>query len=264
MFKIIPAIDLKGGRCVRLRQGRARDVKVYSEDPVEMARHWVALGAEYLHVVDLDGAFQGHPVNSRIIMDIVRAVSVPVQAGGGLRTDADLEAMMDGGVKRAIVGTRAFAKPFELKRLVRRFGANLAVGIDARSGMVQVKGWVETTGMKAVDLAAAVDVMGVRTLIYTDTERDGMMGGINIDSIGEICRNVSCDVIASGGITSVRDVTSLVDLRRGNLIGAIVGKALYEEKVTLAALNKARYAPAPARRRRAAGDRKAARKDRPC
>lgn len=233
MFTIIPAIDLKDGRCVRLRQGVADDAKVYSEDPLEMARHWVDEGARYLHVVDLDGAFQGRPVHQETIRRIIAAVAIPVEVGGGLRTDADIRSILNVGAARAIIGTRALAEPEVLKRLAGEFGARLAVGIDARNGMVQVKGWVETSGIRAADLAATADRVGVKTLIYTDTSRDGMMAGANVAAVAAICKTVRCDVVASGGVTSLSDVKALLNLHQPNLKGAIVGKALYEGTVSL-------------------------------
>ncbi len=233
MITVIPAIDLKDGCCVRLQQGRMDDSTVYSKDPVEMAKHWVAEGAEYLHVVDLDGAIQGRPVHKEAITRIVAAVKIPVEVGGGLRTDDDIKAILDCGVSRAIVGTRAFADAATLKSVVRKFGARVAVGIDAKDGTVRIKGWVETTGMKAVDLAAQIDMMRVKTIIYTDTATDGMMSGTNTAAVAEICQKVRCDVIASGGITSVEDIKSLRALNQRNLIGAIVGKALYEQRVSV-------------------------------
>lgn len=230
---IIPAIDLKGGRCVRLRQGRADDEKIYSEDPVEMARRWESEGAAYLHVVDLDGAFQGKPAHTDVIGRIVEAVKMPVEVGGGLRTDKDVGELLDVGVDRVIVGTRAISDPKALEGLVEMFGRHVAVGIDARDGLVQIRGWVETTEKKAVDLAADVDAMGVETIIYTDTATDGMLEGTNAPAMGEVCDRVNCDVIASGGISSAADIRVLKALSRENLKGAIVGKALYEGTVEL-------------------------------
>lgn len=238
-FKILPAIDLKDGKCVRLRQGRADDSTVYAEDPVEMALAWQKKGAKYLHVVDLDGAFLGRPAHSEVIGRIVRAVSMPVEVGGGLRTDDDVAGLLKLGVARAIVGTRAFADPGALAGMVARFGAGLAVGIDAKNGLVQVKGWVETTGMKAADLARKADEMGVKTIIYTDTSRDGMLAGTNAAATDAICAVVKCNVIASGGVTNSDDIARLLALGRPNLIGAIVGKALYEGTVSLAELDAA-------------------------
>jgi phosphoribosylformimino-5-aminoimidazole carboxamide ribotide isomerase len=238
-FTVIPAIDLKGGRCVRLRQGRAEDVTVYSDDPLEMARRWVAEGAQYLHIVDLDGAFEGHPVHTGVIARIARAIAIPIEVGGGLRTEADIRSVIACGAHRAIVGTRALQDPESLKAWAAAFGANLAVGIDARNGLVQIRGWVETTGTRAVDLAAAADKAGVQTLIYTDTATDGMLGGVNARAVDEICATVQCRVIASGGVSSAADVQALRALGRTNLAGAIVGKALYEGTVQLAALQGA-------------------------
>jgi len=233
---IIPAIDLKDGRCVRLRQGRADEVKVYSADPVQTARQWAARGARYLHVVDLDGAFQGKPAHAALIARIAGAVAIPVEVGGGLRTDAAIAAALDGGAARVIVGTRAVAEPATLKDLIARFGPRLAVGIDARDGLVQVKGWVETTGTNAAERAAAVDALGAATIIYTDTATDGMLRGPNLAGVRAICGAVKCHVIASGGISSAADIRALRALDQANLAGAIVGKALYEGAVELGEL----------------------------
>lgn len=238
-FEVIPAIDLKGGRCVRLRQGRAEDETIYSDDPVAMARRWVEEGGRYLHVVDLDGAFQGAPAHLDAIAKISAAVKIPVEVGGGLRTADDVQRVLDCGVDRAIVGTRALQDPAVLKTWAARFGTHLAVGIDARNGFVQIKGWVETTATRAVDLARLADQAGVRTLIYTDTATDGMLRGVNAAAMDEMCGAVQCDVIASGGVSSPADVEALCRLSRPNLRGAIVGKALYEGAVTLGQLHAA-------------------------
>lgn len=233
---IIPAIDLKGGKCVRLRQGKADEVTVYSEDPVEMARFWEDQGAEYLHVVDLDGAFEGRPIHQEVIKRIAKEVKMPVEVGGGLRTDADISSTLDMGVDRVIIGTRAFNEPDALAELCSRFGRQLALGIDAREGLVQIRGWVETTNRSAIDLAVSADKMGISTIIYTDTATDGMMKGTNVAAMDELCASVECQVIASGGITTENDVINLLNLGRSNLAGAIVGKALYEGKVDLSML----------------------------
>ncbi len=230
---IIPAIDLKDGRCVRLIQGRAEDCKVYSQNPVDMAKQWADKGAEYLHVVDLDGAFQGKPVHHGIIADIVSAIDIPVEVGGGLRTDADIRTVLDCGVRRAIIGTRALIDPAVLEGMAAEFGDKLVVGIDSRNGQVCVKGWVDETGSKAEDLAVRAYGAGVKTLICTDIATDGMMAGPNFSIIEGICRRVKCDVIMSGGITKVKDVEHLKKLGLKNLAGVIVGKALYEGRVKL-------------------------------
>ena len=238
MLTIIPAVDLKGGRCVRLKQGRADDAKVYSTDPVETAKKWENEGARYLHVVDLDGAFDGVSRHVQVIERIVAALTIPVEMGGGLRTDDDIERAIACGVARAIIGTRAFTAPGELASLAERYGDRLAVGIDARNGRVQIKGWVETTTQPAAELAAAASDAGVRTIIYTDTATDGMLEGVNAVAIGTICDAASCDVVAAGGITTGRDIESLAGLARRNLVGAIVGKALYEGTTSLPELQR--------------------------
>lgn len=240
MMTIIPAIDLKGGKCVRLKQGLADEVTEYSDSPAEMAKHWEKEGGEFLHVVDLDGAFEGTPVHFEQLKAICEAVTMPVEIGGGIRTDEDIENLLATGVTRVILGTRACEHPEELARLVERFGGDkIAVGIDARDGKVQTKGWVETTDVTATDLAKQVDAAGVGTIIYTDTSRDGMMGGVNAFEMGKICSAVNCDVVASGGVSSLEDIKRLAALNCDNLTGAIVGKALYEETVTVKQLKKA-------------------------
>lgn len=233
MITVLPAIDLKGGRCVRLRQGRAEDETVFAEDPVAMARAWEQQGAQWLHVVDLDGAFQGRPAHTAVISAICAATSLQVEVGGGLRTDDELHEMLKAGVRRVIIGTRAFVDTDGLQRLATRFGDALAVGIDARDGMVQVRGWVETTREPALELAVKAEAAGVKTIIYTDTATDGMMQGPNVSAMADMCDAVSCSVIASGGISSVQDLVALRQLNRDNLTGAIVGRALYEQTVLL-------------------------------
>ncbi len=233
-FTIYPAIDLKDGRCVRLRQGRAEDATVYGDDPVAMARHWQAEGATFLHLVDLDGAFRGRPAHTEVIRQVVAALDIPVQAGGGIRTDEDLEALIDTGARRAILGTRAFREPDQLSRLVDRFGDRVAVGIDAREGRVQITGWTETTSVAAEDLARTADAAGVATIIYTDTARDGMLGGPNVDTVFAVARAAPhAGVIASGGVSTPEDIRRLTAPGSPPLDGAIVGKALYEKTVTL-------------------------------
>ena len=240
MITIIPAIDLKGGKCVRLRQGLADEVTEYSDSPVEMAKHWVKEGGTFLHVVDLDGAFDGTPVHIRELTAICAAIDIPVEIGGGIRTDEDIERLLATGVKRIILGTRACEHPEELARLVEKFGGErIAVGIDARDGKVQTKGWVETTKVLAVDLAKQVDAAGIGTIIYTDTSRDGMMEGVNAFEMGKICSAVKCEVVASGGVSTPEDLKRLTALNCENLTGAIVGKALYEESVSIEQLTQA-------------------------
>jgi phosphoribosylformimino-5-aminoimidazole carboxamide ribotide isomerase len=234
---ILPAIDLKDGKCVRLRQGKADEATVYSDDPVAQAKTFLEQGAEQLHVVDLDGAFQGEPKHAPVIAEIIRVLKIPVEVGGGLRTDVHIETLLNAGVARAIIGTRALEKIETLAALVKRFGDRIAVGIDARDGFVQVKGWVETTGTRAVTLAQQMEGVGVKTIIYTDTATDGMLGGPNLQAMKELCLAVPrCNIIASGGVSAPEHVTALKALGCANLYGAIVGKALYDGKTTLAAM----------------------------
>ena len=238
-FTIFPAIDLKGGRCVRLLQGRADAETVYGDDPVSMAKRWVDEGATWLHVVDLDGAFQGNSAQQDVIRRIIASVPVPVQVGGGIRTDEDIVRLVGMGARRVILGTRAWAEPEVLAELTARFGDKLAVGIDSRDGKVQIRGWTETTGLTTLDLARKADALGVRTLIITDTATDGMLQGPNLLAMAEVCRSVNASVIASGGVTTPGDVADLIKLGHPNLIGAIVGKALYEGRTTLRAMQQA-------------------------
>lgn len=232
-FTIFPAVDLKGGKCVRLLQGRADAVTEYGNDPVAMAKHWVDEGATWLHVVDLDGAFQGRPAQTDLILEIAKAIRIPVQCGGGLRTDDDIKRLIDGGVARVVLGTRAWADAEKLDELAVLFGDKLAVGIDSRDGLVQIKGWTETTKIRADALARKADAAGVKTIIVTDTATDGMLTGSNVKAVADVCSAVQCQVIASGGVASVTDVRALRDLKQENLLGAIVGKALYERRVQL-------------------------------
>jgi phosphoribosylformimino-5-aminoimidazole carboxamide ribotide isomerase len=235
---ILPAIDLKGGKCVRLRQGKADDVTVYGDDPAEQARDWCQQGGMELHVVDLDGAFAGTPKHAEVIKNIISAFGGPVEVGGGLRTMEALSNVIDAGASRAIIGSAALENPEFLMKAVELYGEKIAVGIDARDGFVQTKGWVETTEVKAVDLAAAVAKAGVKTIIYTDTATDGMLGGPNLSQMAAICDAApTCEITASGGVSSPYDIENLKALERANLRAAIVGKALYDGRITLKEMN---------------------------
>lgn len=234
---ILPAIDLMDNCCVRLRQGRADQRTVYSRDPVAQAQAFKAQGAEHLHVVDLDGAFAGEPRHAELIARMVAESGLKVEVGGGLRTDAAVAAVMEAGVARAIIGTRALEDTAALARWVETYGERVAVGIDARGGFVQTKGWVETSAVRATDLARRVADLGVRTIIYTDTATDGMLGGTNLPAMAEMADAVpGVNIIASGGVSLPEHVAALVALGRPNLWGAIVGKALYEGTATLSAM----------------------------
>jgi len=237
---ILPAIDLKNGQCVRLRQGRADDVTVYGDDPAAQARDWRAQGGRELHVVDLDGAFAGVPKHLDVIRRIIDAFGGPVEVGGGIRTSDALRAVLEAGAARAIIGSAALEDPSFLTQAFDLYGDRLAVGIDARDGFVQTKGWVETTKVKATDLAAAVAKIGIRTIIYTDTATDGMLGGPNLTQMAAICDAApTCQITASGGVSSPYDVENLKALERPNLRAAIVGKALYDGRTTLRDMNLA-------------------------
>lgn len=237
---ILPAIDLKDGKCVRLRQGRADDVTVYGDDPAAQARDWAAQGGSELHVVDLDGAFAGTPKHSEVIRRIIEAFGGPVEVGGGLRTPDALRTVFDAGAARAIIGSAALEDPAFLSEAVELYGDRIAVGIDARNGFVQTRGWVETTAVKATDLAVAVARAGVKSIVYTDTATDGMLGGPNLTQMAAICDAApTCEITASGGVSSPFDIVNLKALERPNLRAAIVGKALYDGRTTLKEMNVA-------------------------
>ena len=229
---------MKDGKCVRLRQGRAYDVTVYGDDPAAQAADWAAQGGRELHVVDLDGAFAGSPRHAEVIASIIKAFGGPVEVGGGIRTREALAAVIEAGAARAIIGSAALSDPAFIAEAVEMYGAKIAVGIDARDGFVQTKGWVETTTVKATDLASAVAAAGVKTIIYTDTATDGMLGGPNLAQMAAICDAApGCDITASGGVSSIYDIANLKALDRPNLRAAIVGKALYDGRATLKELN---------------------------
>ena len=199
---ILPAIDLKDGKCVRLRQGRADDVTVYGDDPAAQAKDWADQGGQELHVVDLDGAFAGTPKHAEVIARIIKAFGGPVEVGGGIRTPEALNAVIEAGATRAIIGSAALEDPEFLTQALELYGDKIAVGIDARNGFVQTKGWVETTKTLATDLAAAVAKAGAKTIIYTDTATDGMLGGPNLTQMAAICDAApTCQITASGGVS---------------------------------------------------------------
>ena len=231
---IYPAIDIKGGRCVRLTQGRADAETVYAENPAAVAAEFLAAGAMWIHVVDLDGAFSGEPQNLAVVQAIA-ALGMNVQLGGGLRTRASIERALGMGVSRVVIGTRAVDADNFVGEVVQAFGEKIAVGIDARNGIVAVKGWVASSGMSALEAARRMDVLGVRTLIHTDIGTDGMLTGPNFQAQEAMLRAGKYRVIASGGVSQREDVVKLAELARRyvNLDGAIVGKALYEKRVEL-------------------------------
>jgi phosphoribosylformimino-5-aminoimidazole carboxamide ribotide isomerase len=231
---IIPAIDLKEGKCVRLYQGDMNKATVYSDDPVATALRWQSEGAERLHVVDLDGAIAGTGVNTKVIRQICKALSIPVQVGGGLRTVEAVERLFFSGVHRAILGTVAYRDPTVVAAACQRFPGKITVGIDARNGKLAVQGWTENTTLEAVDLAKQCEEMGVSEIVYTDISRDGTEQGVNIDATLALARAVSLPVVASGGVASIQDIQQLAQFEAKGIKGVIVGKALYTGAVRLA------------------------------
>lgn len=228
---LYPAIDLMNGQAVRLKQGRAEDKTVYSHDPVAVAREWAERGGDWLHVVDLDAAFTGQQTNLEVVRRMSEAIAIPVQLGGGLRDEDAIERALSAGVARVVIGTRAAESPEFVVRAVQKFGGDkIAVGIDARDGLVAVKGWTQTTGTRAVDLARHAAAAGAATIIYTDIATDGMLQGPNLAATAEMVRAVpATGVIASGGVSSASDLVQLEKI--GGLAGAIIGRALFDGRI---------------------------------
>lgn len=233
---VIPAIDLKDGQCVRLRQGRMDDATVFSDDPVAMAAHWVAQGARRLHLVDLNGAFAGAPVNGDAVRAIARTQgALPIQIGGGIRSADTIEAYLQAGVRYVILGTKAVTDPDFVTRVCRDFPDRIIVGIDARDGRVATEGWAEVTEVLAVDLARRFAADGVSAIVYTDIERDGMLGGVNLDATVAVAEAGGIPVIASGGVTNLEDIRALRTVAGRGILGAVTGRAIYEGTLDLAA-----------------------------
>ncbi|WP_018936454.1 MULTISPECIES: 1-(5-phosphoribosyl)-5-[(5-phosphoribosylamino)methylideneamino]imidazole-4-carboxamide isomerase [unclassified Thioalkalivibrio] len=231
---VIPAIDLKEGKCVRLRQGRMEDSTVFGEEPVEMARRWVEAGAERLHIVDLDGAFAGRPRNAEAIHAIVETFpDLTIQIGGGIRDDDTVQAYLDAGVQYVIIGTRAVSAPHFVNDLCLEFPGHIIVGLDARDGKIAVDGWSKLSRHDVIDLAQHFESDGVAAIIYTDIARDGMMEGPNVEATAKLAENVRVPVIASGGVSSLDDIRSLARGADAGIDGVIVGRALYEDAFTL-------------------------------
>jgi len=233
-FQIIPAIDIQKGKAVRLRQGRADEATVFSDSPLEVARRFVAAGASWLHVVDLDGAFLGKPANADIICRIASSTDVPVQVGGGVRNFESASRYFGAGVSRVVLGTSIVRDPEEVTRITKAYPGKVAAGIDARDGRVAIRGWVEVTGVFAADLARQIEQGGVSCFIYTDIARDGMMVGPNFDAIREFAKGVAAPVIASGGVTTLDDLRRLQGMEAEGVAGAIIGRALYDGSIDLA------------------------------
>jgi len=232
---LIPAIDLKEGKCVRLRQGRMDDATVFSDDPVSMATRWVEAGAKRLHLVDLDGATAGSPINTQAIRDIVNThPDIPVQLGGGIRSIEDAELYLDLGVRYLIIGTKAVREPHFVSEICAEFPNRIIVGLDAKDGKVAVDGWSKLSKHDVIDLAKHFERDGVEAIIYTDISRDGMMQGVNIEATVKLAQSIIIPVIASGGVSTEDDIRALCEVADEGIMGTIIGRALYEGDIDLA------------------------------
>ena len=231
-MQLYPAIDMKNGQCVRLRQGAFKDITVYSDAPEKVAAYWQEKGASFLHLVDLDGALAGYSVNEEAIRRIVAAVSIPIEIGGGIRTAKAAERMLGLGVKRVIIGTKAVEHPEFLQEMVEKFGEDAVVaGVDARDGMVAVEGWEKVSALTASGLCLKMKEFGVKHIVYTDISRDGMLTGPNVEATKKLTEDTGLDIIASGGVSCMED---LEHLYQAGIKGSIIGKALYENRIDLA------------------------------
>ncbi|WP_428604097.1 1-(5-phosphoribosyl)-5-[(5-phosphoribosylamino)methylideneamino]imidazole-4-carboxamide isomerase [Sedimenticola sp.] len=233
---LIPAIDLKDGRCVRLRQGRMEDETIFSDDPVEVAGRWVEAGARRLHLVDLNGAFAGEPVNGGVIQAIAKAYpDLPIQVGGGIRDERTIQAYLDAGVDFVIIGTQAVKDPAFVGRACSAFPGHVIVGLDAKDGMVAIDGWATVTDQEVTELSRRFEQDGVSAIVYTDIGRDGMLTGPNVAATAALANAVNIPIVASGGITDIGDIEALCKADTGNIMGAITGRAIYEGTLDFAA-----------------------------
>jgi phosphoribosylformimino-5-aminoimidazole carboxamide ribotide isomerase len=230
---VIPAIDLKDGRCVRLEQGLMERDTVFCDSPAHQAREWQEQGAQLLHIVDLNGAFAGEPKNLGSIEEIVRNITIPAQLGGGIRDLPTIAAYLELGISRVILGTAAQRNPELVREACRLFPGRIVVGIDARNGMVAVQGWAEVTGVAAFEMARKFEGFGVSAIIYTDIARDGMLGGPNLDATRELAESVRIPVIASGGVSRLQDIEDLMAIEQSGVVGVITGKAIYTGAIRL-------------------------------
>jgi phosphoribosylformimino-5-aminoimidazole carboxamide ribotide isomerase len=236
---LIPAIDLKDGKCVRLRQGKMEEETVFGDDPVVVAQRWVDAGARRLHMVDLNGAFEGKPVNAGAIKAVAEAFpDVPIQVGGGIRDEDTVQAYLDAGVQYTIIGTKAVSAPHFVNDLCLEFPGHVIVGLDAKDGKVAINGWSKLSNHSAIDMAQRFEQDGVVAIVFTDIGRDGMMSGVNIESTVQLAQAVNIPVIASGGITDIDDIRALCAVCEEGIMGAITGRALYEGTLDLAEAQK--------------------------
>jgi phosphoribosylformimino-5-aminoimidazole carboxamide ribotide isomerase len=232
---LIPAIDLKDGKCVRLRQGKMEDETIFSDDPVSVAARWVDAGARRLHIVDLNGAFAGEPVNAEVVHAIASAhPDIPIQIGGGIRDEETVETYLDAGVQYVIIGTKAVNAPHFVNDLCLEFPGHIIVGLDAKEGKVAIDGWSKLSRHDVIDLAQHFEQDGVSAIIYTDIGRDGMMSGVNVEATVKLAQSVAIPIIASGGITNMDDIRALCDVADEGIMGAITGRAIYEGSLDLA------------------------------
>ena len=232
---LIPAIDIKDGKCVRLRQGRMDEQTVYSNDPVDVAKRWVEAGARRLHLVDLDGAVAGKPENADVVHEIAHAFpDIPVQVGGGIRNEDTIQTYLDAGVTYVIIGTRAVTTPHFVADVCLEFPSHIIVGLDAKDGKLATDGWSKLSHHDVIDLAKQFEEDGVSAIIFTDISRDGMMSNVNVEATAELCREVAVPVIASGGISNLDDIKALCEIAHEGLEGAITGRAIYEGSLDFA------------------------------
>jgi phosphoribosylformimino-5-aminoimidazole carboxamide ribotide isomerase len=232
---LIPAIDLKDGKCVRLRQGKMEDETIFGDDPVAVAQRWVEAGARRLHMIDLNGAFAGRPVNASAIRDVARVFpNLPIQVGGGIRDEDTVQAYLDAGVQYVIIGTKAVSAPHFINDLCMEFPGHIIVGLDAKNGKVAIDGWSKLSHHSVIDMAQRFEQDGVEAIVFTDIGRDGMMTGVNVESTVELARAIHIPVIASGGITNIDDIRALCEVHEEGIMGAITGRALYEGTLDLA------------------------------
>ena len=230
-MKLYPAIDIKDGKCVRLTQGLFDKVKTYDEDPVNKALEWEAAGAEFIHLVDLDGARLGRGINRDVIKKIASTLHVPVQLGGGIRNEEDLEEVLSLGVYRGIIGTKAVSDPDCVERCIKRFGSeHVVIGIDAKNGLVATHGWEAVSDVTAIELGKKMAELGVKTIVYTDISKDGMLAGPNVEATAALSDETNIDIIASGGVSKMEDLDRICE---AGIHGAIIGKALYEKRIIL-------------------------------
>ena len=236
---IIPAIDLKDGKCVRLRQGRMEDETVFSDDPVAVAGQWVEQGARRLHIVDLNGAFAGEPVNASVVHDIATAFpDLPIQIGGGIRDEDTIQTYLTAGVQYVIIGTKAVSQPHFVNDVCAEFPGHIIVGLDAKDGKVAIDGWSKLSKHDVIDMAKHFEDDGVVSIVYTDIGRDGMMTGVNVESTVKLAQSVTIPIIASGGITNIEDIKSLCAVEDEGISGAITGRAIYEGTLDFAEAQK--------------------------